>query len=110
MILHYGLLEATDRIARERNLDWADLALELHYADQAHFIREFKELVRRTPAEYARILVKRGFARPRVRSGPADLTERYGRARLGARRIPSPGERACQSFRQPGAVPAREER
>jgi AraC-like DNA-binding protein len=58
VILHHRLLEATDRATRERNLDWADLALELGYADQAHFIREFKELVGRTPAEYASRLSK----------------------------------------------------
>ena len=56
VILYHRLLEATDRVARERNLDWADFALELGYADQAHFIRDFKELVGRTPAEYARRL------------------------------------------------------
>ena len=56
VILHHRLLEAADRVARERNLDWADFALELGYADQAHFIRDFKELVGRTPAEYARSL------------------------------------------------------
>ena len=56
VILHHRLLEATERLARERNVDWADLALELGYSDQAHFIREFKELVGRTPAEYARSL------------------------------------------------------
>lgn len=58
VILHHRLLEATDRVARERSLDWAELALELGYADQAHFIREFKQLVGLTPAEYARALDK----------------------------------------------------
>jgi len=60
VILHHRLLEATDRVARERNLNWANFALELGYADQAHLIREFKELVGRTPAEYARGLERKG--------------------------------------------------
>jgi AraC-like DNA-binding protein len=34
--------------------DLAGLALDLGYADQAHFIRDFKRLVGRPPAGYAR--------------------------------------------------------
>jgi AraC-like DNA-binding protein len=56
VIRDHRLLEATDRVAREGKLDWAEFALELGYADQAHFIRDFKALVGRTPAEYARRL------------------------------------------------------
>jgi AraC-like DNA-binding protein len=37
-------------------VDWADLALELGFADQAHFIGDFKKRIGRTPAEYARRL------------------------------------------------------
>jgi AraC-like DNA-binding protein len=37
-------------------VDWADLSLDLGYADQAHFIRDFKRLVGVSPAEYARRL------------------------------------------------------
>lgn len=59
VILCYRLFEATDRVAREGEFDWADVALDLGFADQAHFIREFKKLVGRSPAEYARSLDRR---------------------------------------------------
>jgi AraC-like DNA-binding protein len=54
VIQRYRLLEAAVRVAAGGVLDWADLALELGYADQAHFIRDFKRLVGRSPADYAR--------------------------------------------------------
>jgi len=50
------LLDATDRVTRGEVTDWADLALELGYADQAHFIRDFKRLVGRSPVDYTRSL------------------------------------------------------
>jgi len=56
VIQRYRLHEAAERIARGGVEDFADLALELGYADQAHFIRDFKKLVGRSPAEYARSL------------------------------------------------------
>lgn len=59
VILCHRLFEATDRVAREGKFDWAEVALELGFADQAHFIREFKKLVGRSPAEYARIMDRR---------------------------------------------------
>jgi AraC-like DNA-binding protein len=59
VILCHRLFEAADRVAREGELDWADIALDLGFADQAHFIREFKKLVGRSPAEYARSLDRR---------------------------------------------------
>lgn len=54
VIQRYRLHEAAERLATEPEVDCAELALELGYADQAHFIRDFKQLVGRTPAEYAR--------------------------------------------------------
>ncbi len=60
VIQRYRLHEAAERIAREPGVDGASLAAELGYADQAHFIRDFKRLVGRTPADYAR-----SFAGPR---------------------------------------------
>lgn len=50
------LLEAADRATRGEVTDWSDLALELGYADQAHFIRDFKKLVGRSPVDYTRSL------------------------------------------------------
>src|SRR5262245_21115430 len=59
VIQRYRLLEAAGRVAGGQVVDWADLALELGFADQAHFIREFKKLVGRSPAEYSRSLERR---------------------------------------------------
>lgn len=54
VINRYRLHEAIERLAEGGAVDWARLALELGYFDQAHFIRDFKALVGRSPAEYAR--------------------------------------------------------
>ncbi len=56
VIQRYRLVDAAQRAASGTIVDWAGLALELGYADQAHFIRDFKRLVGRSPAEYARSL------------------------------------------------------
>ncbi|MDX1998122.1 MAG: helix-turn-helix domain-containing protein, partial [Thermoanaerobaculia bacterium] len=54
VIQRYRLHEAAECIARGEVADWAGLALDLGYADQAHFIRDFRRLVGKTPADYAR--------------------------------------------------------
>ncbi len=56
VIQRYRLIEAAERVAAGTIVDWADLALDLGYADQAHFIRDFKRLVGPSPAEYGRRL------------------------------------------------------
>jgi AraC-like DNA-binding protein len=56
VIRRYRLLDAVERVGSGGAVDWADLALDLGYADQAHFIRDFKQLVGRSPADYARRL------------------------------------------------------
>jgi AraC-like DNA-binding protein len=53
MLKRYRLHEAAERIAAGEIGDWAALALELGYFDQAHFIRDFKAVVGRSPADYA---------------------------------------------------------
>jgi AraC-like DNA-binding protein len=60
VIQRYRLLDAAERVAAGTAVPWADLALDLGYADQAHFIRDFKRLVGRSPADYARRLGTRG--------------------------------------------------
>jgi AraC-like DNA-binding protein len=35
-------------------VDWPGIVVELGYSDQAHFIKDFKTIVGRTPAEYAK--------------------------------------------------------
>jgi AraC-like DNA-binding protein len=54
VINRYRLHEALERLAQGGNVEWARLALDLGYFDQAHFIRDFKALVGRTPGEYLR--------------------------------------------------------
>jgi AraC-like DNA-binding protein len=46
------LHEAAERVADGAG-DWAALALDLGYFDQAHFINDFRRVVGRSPAEYA---------------------------------------------------------
>jgi AraC-like DNA-binding protein len=52
MIQRYRLIEAANRIHVMDAPVWADIALGLGYADQAHFIRDFKKIVGHAPAEY----------------------------------------------------------
>jgi AraC-like DNA-binding protein len=46
--------EAAERGARGETVDWAGIAQEIGYHDQAHLIRDFREQVGSTPAAYAR--------------------------------------------------------
>ena len=54
VIKRYRLIEAAERIAAGDVADFATLALDLGYADQAHFIRDFKQIIGRAPAAFAR--------------------------------------------------------
>ncbi|MET0497828.1 MAG: helix-turn-helix domain-containing protein [Steroidobacteraceae bacterium] len=54
VINRYRLHEAIERLAEQAPLNWAELALELGYFDQAHFIRDFKAMVGRSPVAYMR--------------------------------------------------------
>lgn len=54
VIRRYRLHEAMAQLEAGAPLDCAALALALGYFDQAHFIRDFKALVGRTPGEYGR--------------------------------------------------------
>lgn len=54
VILRGRLHDATDRLADGEAANWAELALNLGYFDQAHFVRDFKALVGVAPATYAR--------------------------------------------------------
>lgn len=54
LIQRYRLHEALARIDEGGACDWAALALDLGYADQAHLIRDFKKIVGCTPLEYAK--------------------------------------------------------
>lgn len=54
VIRRYRLHEAADRLAGGEAFDWPNMALDLGYFDQAHFIKDFKAIVGVSPAEYAR--------------------------------------------------------
>jgi AraC-like DNA-binding protein len=53
LIRLYRIKEAAARIEEGNVESWVDLALRLGYADQAHFINDFRGLVGRSPARYA---------------------------------------------------------
>ena len=46
--------DALEAAGNGRDVEWASFALELGYFDQAHFIRDFRAVVGRSPTEYAR--------------------------------------------------------
>ena len=54
VIGRYRLHEALERLHEGRTLNYAQLATDLGYFDQAHFIRDFRKLVGCAPAAYAR--------------------------------------------------------
>lgn len=54
VIQRYRLHEAAARLAIGEPVRMSDLALELGYGDQAHFVRDFKATVGTSPAAYAR--------------------------------------------------------
>jgi AraC-like DNA-binding protein len=54
VIRRYRLHEVTERLAAGATIDWAGLAAELGYADQAHFVRDFIKMFGESPTHYAR--------------------------------------------------------
>ena len=57
-IRRYRLYDAAEQAARSDDVDWAALAAELGYADQAHLIRDFTAAVGETPQRYATRMTK----------------------------------------------------
>jgi len=53
VIRRYRLHEVTSRMAAGGEIDWAALAADLGYADQGHFIRDFKNMFGEPPTWYA---------------------------------------------------------
>jgi AraC-like DNA-binding protein len=53
VILRYRIHEALERAEKDREVDWAALAADLGYADQAHLIRDFTTTVGVPPTAYA---------------------------------------------------------
>jgi AraC-like DNA-binding protein len=54
VIQRYRLHEALAQLEEGTAVDWSKMAADLGYFDQAHFIKDFKALIGRTPLEYAR--------------------------------------------------------
>jgi AraC-like DNA-binding protein len=54
VIQRYRLHEAAEQLENGEAVDLPRLALELGYFDQPHFIKDFKTIVGKTPADYAR--------------------------------------------------------
>lgn len=52
VIHRYRLHEALEQLAAGRPANWPALAHSLGYYDQAHFIRDFKRMIGKTPTEY----------------------------------------------------------
>jgi AraC-like DNA-binding protein len=53
MLCRFRIQEAAQRMADGDVVDWAALALELGYFDQAHFASDFKAQIGKTPSEYS---------------------------------------------------------
>lgn len=54
IILRYRIHEALEHAETESDVDWAALAADLGYADQAHLVRDFTSTVGVPPTAYAR--------------------------------------------------------
>ncbi|MBE1160383.1 helix-turn-helix domain-containing protein [Dyella acidiphila] len=54
VINRYRLHEAVAQLQAGTPIVWSELALQLGYFDQAHFIRDFRKLIGRAPGDYAR--------------------------------------------------------
>jgi AraC-like DNA-binding protein len=91
VIRRYRMHEVLERMDAGTPIDWAALALDLCYFDQAHFSRDFKNLVGRTPTGYV-LAALRTPARRATASPPRPLRARR-RVRAARPRAParSPG-------------------
>jgi AraC-like DNA-binding protein len=58
VIKRYRMHEAVARVQAGQPVSWAALAQDLGYFDQAHFIADFRQLVGRTPGDYAQAMRK----------------------------------------------------
>ncbi|TJY42699.1 AraC family transcriptional regulator [Cohnella pontilimi] len=56
VIQRFRLQEAAERLEKGEVSGWPELAVDLGYYDQAHFIKEFKAVIGQSPEEYMREL------------------------------------------------------
>lgn len=59
LLCRFRIQEAAERVAAGDAIDWAGLAHELGYFDQAHLATDFKAQLGKTPSEYAALTNKR---------------------------------------------------
>ncbi|MGC2278440.1 MAG: helix-turn-helix domain-containing protein, partial [Candidatus Acidiferrales bacterium] len=58
VIRRYRLHEAIEKFNSCSRPDWAQLALELGYFDQAHLINDFRSIVGYSPSQYQKLITK----------------------------------------------------
>jgi len=56
VINRHRIHDALTNVEANKNVDWSALALKLGYYDQAHFIKDFKKLIGKTPKNYHAVL------------------------------------------------------
>ncbi|HYO41904.1 MAG TPA: helix-turn-helix domain-containing protein [Candidatus Limnocylindrales bacterium] len=56
VLMRHRLIAAVEVAARRPSPDWAEVAAELGYADQPHFINDFRRLVGKPPSLYAQTI------------------------------------------------------
>lgn len=54
-INRFRLQEAAERLERDEPVQWAELAVQLGYFDQAHLIKDFKSVLGQSPASYRKL-------------------------------------------------------
>jgi AraC-like DNA-binding protein len=55
VIRRFRLHDAASRLAKAEDVNLTHLAQELGYSDQAHFTRDFKAIVGRSPSDHRRL-------------------------------------------------------
>lgn len=55
IIQRFRLHEAVEKMNHGDIPDWSKLALDLGYYDQAHFIKDFKSIIGKSPEEYTKL-------------------------------------------------------
>jgi len=63
-LCRFRMQEAAQRVSQGSQVDWAALAHELGYFDQAHFSSDFKAQIGKTPGEYAALTHAASMRRP----------------------------------------------
>jgi AraC-like DNA-binding protein len=52
---------ALDTLNTQHDVSFSDLALDLGFSDQSHFLRDFKKLVSTTPCDYQRKMTQNAY-------------------------------------------------